>query len=65
MTFGVSHSTRDKNACCTLNGLMSAEAAVRLLPWGPDVLPTHRGALLTEYLSRFRNPLVPILPGRG
>jgi Mg2+-importing ATPase len=51
-----------KQLHCNLNGLNSEEAAARLVQYGPNVLHTRRKrALLIEYLSRFRNPLVLVL----
>src|SRR5262247_3621002 len=45
-----------------LEGLRSEEAAARLAQYGPNVFITHRKqALLLEFLSRFRNPLVIVL----
>jgi Mg2+-importing ATPase len=44
------------------NGLSSAEAAERLLRYGPNTLDARRRySLLLKILSRFRNPLVLIL----
>jgi Mg2+-importing ATPase len=43
-------------------GLTSAAAAARLAQCGPNLLQTHRErALLLEFLSHFRNPLVLLL----
>ncbi len=43
-------------------GLSSAEAAARLTRYGPNLLTGHeRRALVLEFLSRFRNPLVLLL----
>src|SRR4029453_14272108 len=43
-------------------GLTSEEAARRLGQYGPNVFPSHRQrALVLEFLSRFRNPLVILL----
>lgn len=43
-------------------GLSTAEADARRLRYGPNVLvPRRRRALLVEYLSRSRNPLVLVL----
>ena len=43
-------------------GLSSTEAAVRLARFGPNVLRVHRErALILQFLSRFRNPLVILL----
>ncbi|HEV8718702.1 MAG TPA: magnesium-translocating P-type ATPase [Candidatus Binatia bacterium] len=43
-------------------GLKSEEAARRLVQYGPNVFTSHRQrALLLEFLSRFRNPLVLLL----
>ncbi|MBI3606568.1 MAG: magnesium-translocating P-type ATPase [Nitrospirae bacterium] len=45
-----------------LDGLSAAEAAARLDARGPNVLrPRREQALVLEFLSRFRNPLVIIL----
>jgi len=47
---------------CGPEGLNSEEAAARLAQYGPNVFTTHRKrALLLEFLSRFRNPLVILL----
>jgi len=44
------------------SGLSSAEAAARLLRYGPNTLEGQRGlSLPIKFLSRFRNPLVIIL----
>src|SRR6516164_6438916 len=44
------------------NGLSSAEAAARLLRYGPNILEGHRRlSLPLKFLSRFHNPLVIIL----
>ncbi|MBM3470452.1 MAG: magnesium-translocating P-type ATPase [Armatimonadetes bacterium] len=44
------------------SGLSSAEADARLIRHGPNVLrPRGQRALLVEFLSRFRNPLVIVL----
>ena len=44
------------------SGLTGAEAAARLARSGPNqVHATKKGAVLLQYLSRFRNPLVIIL----
>ena len=44
------------------SGLTNTEAAARLGPFGPNqVHATKKGAVLLQYLSRFRNPLVIIL----
>jgi Mg2+-importing ATPase len=46
----------------TPTGLKREEAAARLVRYGPNILVTHRRrALLLEFLSRFRNPLVILL----
>src|SRR5215813_11018960 len=43
-------------------GLRSEEASTRLSQYGPNLLTVHpRRALLLEFLSRFRNPLVILL----
>ncbi|MDX1252957.1 MAG: magnesium-translocating P-type ATPase [Gammaproteobacteria bacterium] len=43
-------------------GLSSSEAAARLGRFGPNVLHVHRErALILQFLSRFRNPLVILL----
>ncbi len=47
---------------CGPEGLSSEAAATRLAQYGPNVFTTHRQrALLLEFLSRFRNPLVILL----
>ena len=44
------------------NGLSSAEAAARLLQYGPNLLrPALRRALALQFLAHFRNPLVLML----
>ena len=44
------------------SGLSSAEAAARLLRFGPNqVHATRKSAVLLQYLAKFRNPLVIIL----
>ena len=42
-------------------GLSSAEAAARLVQYGPNQLKPRRQAVLWQFLARFRNPLVLIL----
>src|SRR5262249_18548461 len=43
-------------------GLRSEEASTRLSQYGPNLLTVHpRRALILEFLSRFRNPLVVLL----
>ncbi|MFZ5594177.1 MAG: magnesium-translocating P-type ATPase [Pseudomonadota bacterium] len=46
----------------TPGGLSNSEAAARLERFGPNVLHVHRErALILQFLSRFRNPLVILL----
>jgi Mg2+-importing ATPase len=43
-------------------GLSSAEAALRLAHFGPNLIHTERKrALILQFLAKFRNPLVIIL----
>ena len=42
-------------------GLSSAEAAARLVQYGPNQLKPRRQAVLWQFLARFRNPLVVVL----
>jgi P-type Mg2+ transporter len=46
----------------TLRGLTTAEAAARLVEYGPNlIVPHRRRRLVLEFLSRFGNPLVLVL----
>ena len=46
----------------SLGGLSNAEAAARLIRFGPNLIHAERKrALLLQFLAKFRNPLVIIL----
>ncbi|WP_202962654.1 magnesium-translocating P-type ATPase [Herminiimonas sp. CN] len=54
--------TAPPDASSISNGLSGAEAAARLLHYGPNLLrPTPQRALALQFLAHFRNPLVLIL----
>ncbi len=53
--------TPDTTNARVASGLSSAEAAARLVQYGPNQLKPQHQAALWQFLARFRNPLVLIL----